>query len=125
MARIKVGSAKQKGRELQKWVCKKISKAIGLPWGYEDDKLIQPRLMGQSGTDVVLRGEALDRFPFSVECKSKEAWKLPSAIMQAKANQLKGTEWLLVLKKKAKPNKAIVVLDAEFFFEEILPSWRR
>ena len=123
MARIKISSAKAKGRALQQWVCRKVSDLVNLPWGYEDDKPIQPRLMGQKGTDVVLRGEALDGFPFSVECKSGEHWSVPSSVKQAKKNRYKGTNWLLVLKNKNMKHP-IAVLDAKLFFE-ILESWRR
>lgn len=116
MARISVAAAKDKARNLQKWVCEKVSNLIHLPWGYEDDRLIQPRLMGQKGTDIVLRGEALKHFPFSVECKSGEHWSVPATVKQAKKNRLKNTDWLLVLKNK-EMKKPIVVLDAELFFD--------
>ena len=70
--RISVASAKDKGRRLQQWTCEQISKITGIPWGYEDDKEIQPRIMGQKGVDVILRGDALSLFPFSIECKSMQ-----------------------------------------------------
>ena len=116
MARISVSSAKAKGRQLQKWAAEKISDTIDIPWGYEDDKDIQPRLMGQSGTDVVLRGQALEWFPFSVECKSCEAWSVPAFIRQARKNVLPGTDWLLIIKRK-EFQKPVVLIDAEKFFE--------
>jgi len=114
--RITVASAKAKGRNLQKWACKKISELIGIDCGYEDDMLIQPRIMGQSGVDVVLRGEALKKFPFSVECKSCEAWSLPKYIKQAKKNNIKNTDWLLILKRKEFKDP-VIVMDANRFFE--------
>ena len=114
--RITIASAKDKGRNLQKWVCKKISELLNIEYGYEDEKLIQPRLMGQSGTDVVLHQEALKRFPYSVECKSCEAWSLPSFIRQAKKNTKENTDWLLVLKRKEFKNP-VVVIDANRFFQ--------
>jgi len=114
--RITVASAKAKGRNLQKWVCERIGNLLKFPWGYEDDMLIQPRIMGQRGVDVVLRGEALKKFPFSVECKSCEAWSVPAFIKQAKNNKIKNTNWLLVLKRKDM-QKPVVVLDAEAFFK--------
>ena len=74
--RIKISSAKAKGRNLQKWVCGKISKLLNIPWG--KDELIASREMGQSGTDVRLIGEALEKFPYSVECKWQETWSIPA-----------------------------------------------
>lgn len=110
---IKVSSAKAKGRELQKWVCQKISDLTGLPWG--PDEMIASREGGQSGVDVRLVGKAKELFPFSVECKWQEVWKVASWIEQAQANQDSGTDWLLVIKKnRVKP---VVVMDAERFFE--------
>lgn len=113
--RITVSSAKAKGRNLQNWAAKKISEITGIPYGREDHALIEPRQMGQSGVDVILRGEALKAFPFSIECKSTESWALPATIRQVKANQAKNTDWLIILKKK-EFQKPIVVIDAEAFF---------
>jgi len=114
--RITTASAKAKGRNLQKWTCKKIGELLGMEWGYDDDRDIQPRLMGQSGVDVVLRGEALKQFPFSVECKNQESWSVPAYIKQARKNNIKNTNWLLVLKKKELKNP-IVILEADVFFK--------
>ena len=116
MGRITVQSAKAKGRNLQNWVAKKISCLLGIPFANQDDEaLISSRQMGQAGTDVILRGEALKRFPFSVECKNQEQWNIPAFIQQAKANQMENTDWLLFCKKNQM--KAIVVIDAETFFK--------
>jgi hypothetical protein len=111
--RIKTSSAKGKGRELQKWVAEKISLLTGIPWG--KDELIASREMGQSGVDVRLIGEALKKFPWSVECKRQENWSVPSWVEQAKKNEMKGTNWLLVMRRSHKP--AVVVLDADVFFD--------
>ncbi len=109
---ISVASRKAKGRKLQQWVCQKISDLTGIPWG--KDELIGSREMGQSGVDVKLIGIAKDQFPYSIECKWQESWKVPEWIKQAQANQKKGTEWLLVLRRKNE--KEVVVMDAEVFF---------
>lgn len=116
MGRIKVSSAKAKGRNLQKWTCEQVSKLLSISWGYEDEKLIQPRLMGQSGTDVVLRGEAHLKFPFDIECKATETISLYKDIEQAKTNSHPELlrPWLLIHKKRN--NKPIVIIDAETFF---------
>ncbi len=112
-ARIKTSSAKAKGRALQQWVCQKISDILGVPWG--KDEMIASREAAQTGTDVRLVGEAKKMFPFSVECKWQEAWSVPAWIKQAKDNQEKGTDWLLVVKKNR--TDPIVIMDADKFFE--------
>lgn len=110
---ISIASRKAKGRNFQKWVAKKISKLLGIPYG--QDELISSRPMGQSGTDVCLMGEAKKRFPYSIEVKWQETWALPSWIQQTKTNQTKGTDWLLFVKKNR--HEEIVVMDAEVFFK--------
>ena len=113
MKRILITSAKAKGKALQNWTCTKISELLELPWG--KDELIASREASQPGTDVRLIGEARQRFPFSVECKSQETWALPGWIQQAKSNQGEGTDWLLVIKKRR--TDPVVVMDARTFFE--------
>lgn len=110
---ISVASRKAKGRNFQKWVAEKISKLLGIPYG--PDELISSRPMGQSGTDVCLIGEAKKRFPYSVEVKHQETWALPAWIKQTKANQTKGTDWLLFVKKNR--HEEIVIMNAVKFFE--------
>lgn len=113
--RIKISSAKGKGRELQKRVCRDISEAIGIPYDQQDDEcLIHSREMGQSGVDVILRGEARGLFPYSIECKSAEAFSLLAAIEQAENNQVEGTDWMIVHKRKAW-KVPVVILDWRVF----------
>ena len=116
---MKTKSAKAKGRKLQKWVCEQIGKFLNLPWGYDDEHLIQPRLMGQGGVDIVLRGEASNYFPFSIECKNTERLNLYNSIDQAKRNCKRNTDWLLFHTKNH--SAPIVILDAETFFRLIVP----
>lgn len=110
---IKRASAKAKGRLLQQWVCQKISDLTGFSWG--KDSLIASREGGHSGTDVRLIGAAQEAFPYSVECKAHEVWSVSAWIEQAKKNQVKGTDWLLIAKKRHQ--KPVVIMDAERFFE--------
>jgi hypothetical protein len=112
---MKTSSAKQKGRKLQQWVCQQISELLDIPWGSEDENLIQSRPMGQSGNDIILRGVALTYFPFSTECKNTEKWDIHGTIKQVKANQKEGTDWLVVMKRNNE--KPVVILDAERFFD--------
>ncbi len=106
-------SRKAKGRRLQNWAAKKVSKLLNIPWG--KDKDIQGREMGQSGVDVKLYGEALKLFPFSIECKSQETWSVPAWVRQAQDNEKEGTHWLLICKKNRE--KPIIILDADVFFK--------
>ena len=109
---IKIRSRKGKGRELQKLIAEKISHVTGLLCGKDED--IESRPMGQSGTDIRLSRKARKLFPYSVECKRCEKWDVPGFIRQAKKNILKGTHWLLFMRKSKE--KAVVVLDADVFF---------
>jgi hypothetical protein len=100
--RIKIASAKGKGRELQKRICRDLSDVLDLPYDQQDDQcLVHAREMGQAGVDVILRGDAYQRFPFDVECKSTEQLSLTSAIHQAQANCSSGRDWLVVFKARA------------------------
>ncbi len=110
---MKPQSAKAKGRTLQQWVCKKIAELTGFEHG--KDKPIESRPMGQSGPDVRLESAVLVKFPFSVECKFQERWSVPKWVEQAKANEAKGTSWLLVCKQSRKP--PVVILEADVFFD--------
>lgn len=112
--RIKISSAKAKGRRLQQWVAKQISKLLGIPHGR--DELIQSRPMGQAGTDIILMGSAAEDFPFAIECKSGEHIGWQAAIRQAKTNQGKFPNWMIFLKCK-NFQKPVVIMDAEVFFE--------
>lgn len=114
--RISVQSAKAKGRNLQQWACKKIAEVTGFEYGSvkDGDFPISSRPMGQNGTDVRLENQVLKVFPFSVECKAQESWGVHSWIEQAKANQLKNTDWIVIAKRKRE--KPVVILDAETFF---------
>jgi len=113
---ISIAARKAKGRRLQQWVCEKISLITGLPWGKDLD--IDSRPMGQSGVDVILRGAALQKAPFSIECKNQEKWSVIKWVEQAKANEKSNTDWLLVVSKNNV--KPVVIMDAETFFERYI-----
>jgi hypothetical protein len=111
--KIKVSSGKAKGRKLQQWTAKMISQITGRPYGKDEE--IESREMGQSGVDVKLYAKAKEMFPFSIECKYQETWSVPAWIKQAKENKLKGTDWLLLIRKNR--HEEIVVMDAKAFFD--------
>jgi len=111
--KITIASAKDKARRLQQWVAKEISKITGIKSGKDCD--IESREMGQSGVDIKLYGKAKELFPFSIECKYQETWKIPEWIKQAKENQQPDMPWLLFVKKNH--HEEIVILDAKIFFK--------
>jgi hypothetical protein len=49
-------------------------------------------------------------FPFSVECKRQESWSIQEWIDQAKANEAKDTDWLILAKKSHK--NPVAFMDA-------------
>ena len=66
---MKPSSAKQKGRLFQQWVRDQILTLF--PELTKDD--VRSTSMGAAGEDVLLSGIARKRFPFSIECKSRNA----------------------------------------------------
>lgn len=113
--RIKVSSAKGKGRNLQYLVCQKIADIFKVKFDQSDDNsLVQSRPMGQHGVDIILRGFVYEQFPYDVECKCCESLNIPDWINQAKANTKEGRQWLLVIKKQS-IGSVIVVMDWESF----------
>jgi hypothetical protein len=111
---IKIRSRKNKGKRLQNFTAERISKLLDIPWGIDKD--IESRMMGCGGTDVILRGEAIKKFPYSIENKNCEKWNnILQWIEQAKYNQKKGTDWMLICKKNRM--EPVVILDMEVFFK--------
>jgi hypothetical protein len=113
--RIKVQSAKGKGMNFQREICQKISDLIGIPYlRGNDDSLIESRGGGQHGVDIILRGEAKKRFPFSIEVKNQENMNLVETIKQAQENQVDGTTWLVVHRRKALPMDLVIMAWESF-----------
>ncbi|MFA5048716.1 MAG: hypothetical protein WC516_06850 [Patescibacteria group bacterium] len=120
---IKPRSCKAKGRSFQQWVCKEIGELLGIEYKQLDDQCeIHSREMGLSGNDVVLRGEALKKFPFSVEVKNVEKFNLLQTIRQVVANQSQGTNWIIFHKKNG--SVPIVVLEWEVLKNVMAVSFR-
>lgn len=108
--RIKISSGKDKGRALQQWVCARIGNLVGIEYNQQDDNcLIHSREMGQAGVDVILRGEAQQRFPFAIECKSTESMNMTAFIRQAQEYQKPGLDWLVVYRAKALKNPVVIM----------------
>jgi len=107
-----VQSRKAKGRRLQQYIANKLSELTGIKWGSEE--LIRSREGGQSGTDVVLIGKALEILPISIECKNQEKFNIPAWIKQSKKNQTDGTDWVLICKRNHED--PVVVISDEYYF---------
>lgn len=111
---IKISSRKAKGRNLQKWICERIAKIFNIEYNQNDDNCdIHSREMGQSGVDIILRGEVYKKLPFDIECKATERFTVYKDIEQAKNNTKKNRDWLLIHKKKY--SNPIVIMDWETF----------
>jgi hypothetical protein len=115
MKTIKVSSRKGKGRNLEQWICRKISELIGIPYNPEDDdSLINYRRMGQSGTDIILTGKAQKLFPFGVEAKNSEQLSLTEAIQQAQSNTKEPYDWMVVHKRKTLKEPIVIISWSAF-----------
>jgi len=110
MKTITVASRKGKGRKLQQFVCQEISELIGTFYNQQNDQcLIHSREMGISGIDVVLRGNALREFPFSVEAKCSEGLNLLETYNQTLSNRVDGTDWMIVHQRKSIPETLCII----------------
>ena len=115
MTSIKPRSAKNKGLSFQKRIAVFIGDLIGIKASQDDDSLIQSRLSGQNGTDIILRGEAKTRFPYSVECKDCDRISLPEWVEQARQNSTEDSPWLLFIHSRPAGQKDLVVMEVETF----------
>lgn len=113
---IKVSSRKGKGRGLQYWVCEKIANIFGIEFNQSDDNcLIHSREMGQHGTDIIVRGEIYNKFPFDIECKAQENLNIPEWVRQAQDNKKENRDWLVIFKKQTIGTTPLVLMDWNTF----------
>lgn len=112
---MKTSSCKAKGRRFQQWVAERIGKVLDIEVVKDGD--IESRPMGQSGSDIILRGEAKRLFPFGVECKNVESLSIWKALKQAEEY---GNP-LLFLTRNRTP-KYVAMRADEFFkmYQELL-----
>jgi hypothetical protein len=109
--KIKPRSCKAKGRRLQNDIAKMISEVICIP--VEKDGEIEPRPMGQTGRDVILRGRAKELFCFhGIECKAQESLNIWEAFKQAEEH---GGKPIVFFKRNR--SDTYVAMKAEDFFE--------
>lgn len=108
---ISVASRKAKGRRLQKEIADCISKITNIPAQKDGD--IEPRPMGQTGRDVILRGKAKEMFSFhGIECKCQESLNIWQALAQAEEH---GGKPIVFFKRNR--SETYVAMKAEDFFE--------
>ena len=128
MAKTKTrhSTTRDAAQDLQKTACELYSLITDVPWGssQDDNAEIKPRQSGQAGVDVVLspriRQMLIERgFPDCCECKNAKTWDLQRAILQARTNTPKGSNWMLILKRRAKLSAEridpVVVMDLKVF----------
>jgi len=118
---IKVSSRKQKGRNLQQYICKKLADIFNIKYDQQNDLCnIHSREMGQPGTDIILRGDVFNKFPYAIECKNVEKISINKMIKQAEKH-LEGENNLyknwLIFYKNNKLHYPIVILDIFEFFK--------
>jgi len=114
---IKPRSAKNKGLEWQKEICQVIADITGEEFDQsKDDCNIHSRESGLSGTDIILRGAAKEKFPYSVECKNCKSISLPMWISQAESN-CDNDNWILFIKSPVITAKKIVCLSLNQFMK--------
>lgn len=119
---IKPRSGKQKGLRLQKYVCEKLAEIFNIEFDQQDDTCpIHSRESGQSGVDVVIRDkELLKKFPYAIECKNVEKFRIIDTIKQSEKhlekNKDKYDNWLIFFKNN-KLDYPVVILDIFEFFK--------
>ena len=119
---IKPRSAKRKGLDWQKNVCRIISNITGIKYDQADDSCeIHSRESGLSGADIILRGKAKAMFPYSVECKNAKTISLPEWIRQAESNCDGLDNWLLAVKSSSLGGRKIIVMSMASF-EQIMTA---
>ena len=106
-SRIKVSSAKAKGRRLQQWVRDYLhSNLKGIE---KEDVTSTPG--GVNGPDIGLSPLARKLFPWTVECKSRSSFSIYEALEQAERNLIKNTKPIAILKGDRKQPLALLYAE--------------
>ena len=106
-SRIKVSSAKAKGRRLQQWVRDYLHSNLK---GVEKDDITSTP-GGVNGPDIGLSPLARKLFPWTVECKSRSSFSVYEALEQAERNLIKNTKPIAILKGDRKQPLALVYAE--------------
>ena len=110
-SKIKVSSAKAKGRRLQQWVRDYLH--ANLKGIEKDDVTSTPG--GVNGPDIGLSPLARRLFPWTVECKARAAFSIYAALEQAERNVLDKTKPVAILRGDRK--RPLALLYADDFME--------
>ena len=106
-SRIKVSSAKAKGRRLQQWVRDYLHSNLK---GVEKDDITSTP-GGVNGPDIGLSPLARKLFPWTVECKSRSSFSVYEALEQAERNLIKNTKPIAILKGDRKQPLALLYAE--------------
>ena len=106
-SRIKVSSAKAKGRRLQQWVRDYLHSNLE---GIEKDDITSTP-GGVNGPDIGLSPLARKLFPWTVECKSRSSFSVYEALEQAERNLIKNTKPIAILKGDRKQPLALLYAE--------------
>jgi len=106
-----VKSSKAKARRLQDFVRDYLLKEYSSLVQGED---VRSAIMGETGVDIKLSAAALSLFPYSVECKAYRRPQAQDWFDQARANTMKGSKPIVVMRADRK--RPLVLLDLEDFF---------
>jgi hypothetical protein len=113
--RIRVSSAKAKGRRLQQWVAKRIQALFNL-----SEKDVVSASGGVSGIDVQLAEHARSVFAYGVECKSYANIAIYKWWAQCQSNAHKeGLQPLMVVKGDRKDPLVVMSWDT---FESLIST---
>jgi hypothetical protein len=94
-------SKKNKGQMFQKEIVMKLRDLYGFDNKSDDcfNGDIQARVMGMTGTDIIMSPAAKRDIPFDIEAKNCETVKVWSWIKQSESNSVKGRIPLVVFKR--------------------------
>jgi hypothetical protein len=114
----KTSSRKAKGRKMQDFV-RDIFRDIFRNTLESGD--IESRIMGCSGTDIVLSPSANKLIPFAIETKNVEKFNINSALKQCENNAEVGRVPIVVFSKNR--DSIYVALKFEDFIKLMYPEW--
>jgi hypothetical protein len=117
-AHIKPQSAKNKGRTLQKEICRDLLE-IGKEHGLEPDDVLS-RSMGAAGVDVILSPAARKIFPFSIEAKNVEALNVVKVFVEHFNKYVKEPTLKLLIHRRNRTEPMVTLR-----WQDFLEIWRR
>lgn len=117
---IKTKSAKQKGRDFQKWTMDQLHRFLAKPFSlrYGDFGF---RSMGAQGVDIMMSPKAMDVFPFSIECKCTKNHPSLQGLLQAQHNAYDGTIGVVIWKPfRARRDQSLIYMNFQEFLKMVV-----